>query len=340
MRASMMPIGPYWPITGGLPRPATGRGRTSSTAPVRIPATSSSSAGAAPSSTLARSRTRPARDDKQIASWNGLALRALAHGALVLRDERYADATRSLVAFVERDLLRDDDRLWRTVRDGRGATPAFAEDYLALADGLLGAHAALGDAAPLLLARRLAETAIRDFWDDEAGTFVDTSDEHDRTVARPRGLVDNATPSANAIGADLLHRLALLTGEEGFARRASSIVRAVAPALEQQPSAFGRMLSTADRLIGEQVDVVVATAAAGAGGRALREAAIGPFVPDLVLTTLAPGDPHAEWPLYAGKAARDDVATAYACRGYACDAPTSDPERLAEQVAALGGSSP
>ncbi len=280
-------------------------------------------------------RTRPARDDKQIASWNGLALRALAHGALVLGDAAYADATRSLVAFVERHLLRDGDRLWRTVRDGRGGTPAFAEDYLAQADGLLEAHAALGDAGPLHLARRLADTAVRDFWDDEAGTFVDTSDEHDRTVARPRGLVDNATPSANAIGADLLSRLALLTGEEDFARRARSIIRAVAPALEQQPSAFGRMLSAADRIGGEQVDVVIATAA-GDDGRALREAAIGPFVPDLVLTSVGPGDGHAAWPLYAGKAARDGTATAYACRGYACDEPTNDPARLAPQVAALG----
>jgi hypothetical protein len=284
-------------------------------------------------------RTRPARDDKQIASWNGLALRALAHGALVLGDAAYADATHSLVAFVQRDLLRDDDRLWRTVRDGHGGTPAFAEDYLALADGLLEAHAANGDAGPLLLARRLAGTAVRDFWDDEAGTFVDTSSEHDRTVARPRGLVDNATPSANAIGADVLSRLALLTGEEDFARRARSIVRAVAPALEQQPSAFGRMLRAAERIAGEQVDVVIATAA-GDDGRALREAAIRPFVPDLVLTSVAPGDAHAVWPLYAGKAPRDGSAIAYACRGYSCEEPTGDPTRLAAQVAALGDPAP
>ena len=279
-------------------------------------------------------RTRPARDDKQIAAWNGLALRAIAHGALVLGDDAYLDATRTLVAFVEQQLLRDGDRLWRTVRDGRGGTPAFAEDYLAVSDGLLVAHAALGEAGPLLLARRLAETAIRDFWDDEAGTFLDTSDEHDRTVARPRGLVDNATPSANALGADVLQRLALLTGDEDLARRARSIVRAVAPALEHQPSAFGRMLSAAERSIGQDIDVVVAAAAAD-DGRALREAAIGPFVPDLVLTAVVPGDAHAEWPLYAGKEARDGRATAYACRGYACDEPTSDPARLAEQVAAL-----
>ena len=280
-------------------------------------------------------RTRPARDEKQIASWNGLALRAFAHGALVFGDESYRGATDTLVAFVERYLVRDGDRLWRTVRDGRGRTPAFAEDYLAVADGLLGAHAALGDARPLLLARRLVDTAIRDFWDDVAGTFVDTSDEHDRTVARPRGLVDNATPSANAIGADVLQRLGLLTGDEDLARRARSIVRAVAPAIERQPSAFGRMLSAADRMIGEAIDVVVAEAAIG-DGRGLREAAIGPFAPDLVLTSVSTGDEHAGWPLYVGKEPSGGRATAYACRGYACDEPTGDPTRLAEQVSTLG----
>ena len=101
-------------------------------------------------------------------------------------------------------------------------------------------------------------TALRDFWDDEAGTFVDTSDEHERTVARPRGLVDNATPSANASAPTCSCASALLTGDEDFARRARSILRAVAPALERQPSAFGRMLCAADRLLGEQIDVVVA----------------------------------------------------------------------------------
>jgi uncharacterized protein YyaL (SSP411 family) len=280
-------------------------------------------------------RTRPARDDKQLAAWNGLALRVLAHATLVLREPRYADATASLVAFIGAQLVRDGDRLWRTTRAGRAHTPAFCEDYLAVADGLLVAHAALGDGGPLALARRLVEAALHDFWDDEGGTFVDTSDEHDRTVARPRGLIDNATPSANSMGADVLQRMALLTGDEAFARRAQSILRAVAPALERQPSAFGRMLCAADRLLGEQVDVVVAALPSAADARELREAAVGPFVPDLVLTALSAGDAHAEWPLYVGKAARNGRATAYACRGYSCDEPTDDPAGLAEQVRAL-----
>ncbi len=290
------------------------------------------------SALLARraSRVRPGRDDKQLAAWNGLALRAFAHAALVLRDARYAEATRSLASFIGSHLIRDGDRMWRTVRDGRAHTPGFSEDYLAVADGLLGAHAALGEAEPLHLAQRLVGTVVRDFFDEASGTFNDTSDEHDRTVAQPRGLVDNATPSANSVGADVLQRLALLTADEAMARRAQAILRAVAPALDRQPSAFGRMLSAADRLLGEQLDVVVAGPPDGADARALRESAAEPFVPDLVLTAVQVGAPHAEWPLYEGKAARGGAATAYACRGYACDEPTSDAGRLGEQVRVLG----
>jgi uncharacterized protein len=281
-------------------------------------------------------RVRPARDDKQLASWNGLALRALAHGALVLDDDRYLDATRKLVAFVTTQLVRDEDRLWRTSRDGRAHTPAFAEDYVAVADGLLEAHAALATVEPLLLARRLADTAIREFWDDAARTLVDTSDEHDATVARPRGLVDNAVPSANSVAADVFQRLTLLTGEEAYADRARSILRAVASGLERQPSAFGRMLAAADRQLGEPMDVVVAVPAShDPNGWHLRRAAAAPFEPDLVIAVAAEGDATGEWAVLAGKAARDGRATAYACRGYACDAPTAEPDVLVAQVRAL-----
>jgi len=219
-------------------------------------------------------RTRPARDEKQLAAWNGLALRALAHGALILGDARYAEATAGLVAFIRGHLIRDGApvRVWRTTRDGRAHTPGFAEDHLALADGLLEAHATLGATEDLELALALGQTAIASFWDDVAGTFVDVAEEHGRGIATPRGLADNAVPSANSVGADVLLRLALLTGDDGLADRARSILRAVAPALDRSPSAFGRMLCAADRALGEPIDVVVA-AGAGGDGRALRAAA-------------------------------------------------------------------
>jgi uncharacterized protein YyaL (SSP411 family) len=281
-------------------------------------------------------RTRPPRDEKQLAAWNGLALRALAAASLVLGDERYTDAARRLVDLIRTQLLRDGDRLWRTTRDGRAHTPAFAEDYASVVDGLLGAHAALGDAEALVRARRLAQRMIADFWDADSGTFADTSEEHDRTVARPRGLLDSATPSANAVAADVLLRLALLTGDEEMDRRARRVLRAVAPAFERQPTALGRMLSSADRALGEPIDAVIAAPAAGdVAALRLARAVAAPFVPDLVIGVVTPEAPHAGWPLFADKVARGDVATAYVCRGYACDAPTSDPSEATAQVMAL-----
>jgi uncharacterized protein len=282
-------------------------------------------------------RPRPGRDEKQLAAWNGMALRAIAVAGLVLDDEGYRRAADELAAFIGSTLVRDGDGLWRTARDGAAHTPAFAEDYANVADGLLAAYAADGDAAHLLLADRLMRRAVADFWDEESGTFFDTGPEHDAAFARPRSLIDNATPAANSVAADVLLRLALLTGEPEHDRRARRILRAVAPALETQPSAFGRMLSAADRALGEPVDAVVAGARHDPQAVALRVAVAGPYAPDLVIAPLDDDDGAAlvGLPLFADKVARGGRPTAYVCRGYACDEPTDDPERAAAQVTGL-----
>ena len=280
-------------------------------------------------------RVRPARDGKQLAAWNGMALRAIAAVALVLGHERHAEATQRLVGFVRTNLLRESDRVWRTARDGRAHTPGFAEDYANLADGLLAAHAAVGEADDLALAVRLMDRLIADFWDEASGTLFDTAEEHDRAVTRPRSIVDSATPSANAVAADVLLRLALLTGEPDYDRRARSILRAVAPALDRQPSAFGRMLSAVDRSFSAPIDAVIAGDPTDEATAALRHVVAGPYAPDLVIAHAPSDGSMAGWPLFEGKVPRDGMATAYVCRGYACEAPTRDPHEAAAQVARL-----
>jgi uncharacterized protein YyaL (SSP411 family) len=234
---------------------------------------------------------------------------------------------------VRRELLRDGDRLWRTSRDATSHTPAFCSDYTDLADGLLAAHAALGDPADLLLARDLMDRAVADFWDEASGTLFDTSAEHSATIARPRSLSDSATPGANSVAADVLQRLALLTGEADYDRRARSILRAVAPALDRQPSVFGRMLSAADRVLGQPSDAVVAAAdPIAADAVALRQAVARPYAPDLVIASVAGTGATKGWPIFSDKLPRDGRPTAYVCRGYACEAPAGDPAVAAHQV--------
>ena len=277
-------------------------------------------------------RTRPGRDDKQLAAWNGMFLRTLATASLVLDRDDYARAARELVAFLRRTLLRDGDRLWRTSRDRVAHTPGFLEDYVNVADGLLASYAALGDADDLVLARSLMDRTLADFWDEETGAFFDTSGEHDALVTRPRSLIDGATPAGNSVAADVLLRLAMLTGDDPLGERARRIVRLVGPALDRQPTMFGRFLSAADRARAEPVDVVVAGLPDAQDAIALRRAVAHPYAPNVVIAPLAPASPISTWPLFEGKDAIGGRATAFVCRGYACDEPTSEPARAVEQV--------
>ncbi|MDP9251062.1 MAG: thioredoxin domain-containing protein [Chloroflexota bacterium] len=280
-------------------------------------------------------RVRPGRDDKQLAAWNGMALRSFADGYLVFGEERFLAAARRLVAFIRDRLLRDGDRLWRTARDGVAHTPAFAEDYANVADGLLAAYAAGGDPADLQLAESLIGRVVADFWDDESGTLFDTGPEHDAVVARARSLTDGATPGANSVAADVLLRLAVLTGEADHDRRARRILAAAAPALDRQPSSFGRMLSAADRALGETIDVVIAGEPDDPRAVVLRREAARPYAPDLIIAPLPVGDPLGERPLFVAKEARAGQPTAYVCRGYSCDSPTADPVEVARQLATM-----
>ena len=132
------------------------------------------------------------------------------------------------------------------------------------------------------------QRAATEFWDEETGTFFDTGSEHDATFTRPRSLLDSATPSANAVAADVLLRLALLTGDPEADRRARRILRAVAPAIERQPSAFARMLSGIDRSLSGPIDAVVVGPADDVLALELRRAAARPYAPDLVIAPLAP----------------------------------------------------
>jgi uncharacterized protein YyaL (SSP411 family) len=284
--------------------------------------------------TAREGRVRPARDGKQLAAWNGLLLRALADAGIALGRDDYLAAADGIAGFGRRILQRPDGGLWRTARDGVGHTPAFLEDYACLSDGLLALHAARGRAEDLIFAKELMDRAIADFWDDEAGAFWDTSEAHEAIVARPRSLIDGATPAGNSVAVDVMLRLALLTGEADYDRRARSILRIVGEALDRQPQLFGRMLGAADRALAEQVDVVIAASHDDPGDE-LRAAALRPYAPDLVVATLNPGAVTAEWPLFAEKGPVDGKATAYVCRGYACLAPTSDPDEVDRHIAEL-----
>jgi hypothetical protein len=261
-------------------------------------------------------RPQPPLDDKVIASWNGLALAALAEGARRLERQDLLQAARELGE------LLDADPLWRTMRGGRVRRPAYLDDYANVAHGLIELHVATGELRWLLGAHRVALQAVELFADDERGGFFLGPMGAEELVARRKELDDNPTPSGNSMLAYVLLRLARIWGDDELERRAAGVLRLVRDVLPRAPSAFGWALCALDLYLSPPREIAIA----GPAGSEVARAALRGFDPNAVVG-FGPAD---EVPLLAGKALVDGRPAVYTCERFACRAPVTDPDALAD----------
>jgi uncharacterized protein YyaL (SSP411 family) len=270
--------------------------------------------------TLREQRPKPLRDDKVIASWNGLALAALAEAGRRLERRDLLDAARELGELLLGPLSTEDGRLFRTWREGRAHTNAFLEDYADVANGLYELHVATGEARWLHESLRLARLAVELFGDDERGGFFHTPADGERLVSRKKELDDHPTPSGNSMLAYILLRLARVFGDDDLERRAVGVFRLAAPLLPQAPSAFGHLLCALDLHFSPPRELAII----GPPDSDVARAALAPFDPNAVVA-VGPAD---DVPLLEGKDYVDGRAAVYVCERFACQAPVTEPAAL------------
>ena len=269
---------------------------------------------------LREQRPKPLRDDKAIASWNGLALATLAEAAWRLDRPDWLDIARRLGEFLLGPLSSPDGGLQRSFRDGRTSGAGYLDDYANTAHGLLELHVATGELRWLEEAHRLALLAVERFADDEHGGFFLSPTGGERLVARTKELDDHPLPSGNAMLAHVLLRLSRLYGDDELERRAVSVLRLVLPALERAAPAFGWALVALDLHLSAPRELAIV----GPVDSAVARAALEPFQP---ATVVAVG-PSEDVPLLAGKTLVDGQPAVYICERFACRAPVTDPAHL------------
>ena len=174
-------------------------------------------------------RPQPFRDDKAIASWNGLALAALAEAARRLDRADWLEAAEALGAFLLGPLRGDDGRVLRSIRDGRVSGGGFLDDHANVAHGLVELHLATGDVRWLLEARRIVGVAIDLFADEERGGFFLAPRDGEQLAARSKDLDDDPTPSGNSMMASLLVRLGRIWGDDALVARGGGRPAAARP---------------------------------------------------------------------------------------------------------------
>jgi hypothetical protein len=262
-------------------------------------------------------RPRPALDDKQVTSWNALAIGALAEAGAVLGDEVYLDAASAAA-----------EHVWARVRDARGQllrTPdgvgGFLEDYAFMLEAVIGLYEASFEERWLTRALELADALLERFEDRGQGGFFFSARDGEALIAARKENEDHPTPSGGSSAALGLLRLAALTGEARYEAAAVRAIRVSAGPASRFPSAFAYLLCALDFHLADVLEVALAGEQVDAFARTVRSR----FRPHVVVA--------ASGPLLAGRG-----PGAYVCRRFACEAPVDDADTLERVLTAASGS--
>jgi uncharacterized protein YyaL (SSP411 family) len=280
-------------------------------------------------------RIRPARDEKVIASWNGLMLRAAAEGARAFGDAALAAEATDAARFL-RDEMLPDGRVMRTWRSGVATIPGFLEDHAGVALAFIAVYQLTFDRAWLDLACTLHDSCVRWFWSDEQGAWFDTASDAEALVTRPRDVTDNATPSGTSLAVELDLAVGVLRGNDQARRRAEYVLATLAEPASRSALAFGHLLAAADLAVHGATELALAGDPGSAPFDALARAAAVLYLPALMLVG-GRTEATRELPLMEGRSAPAGGAQAFVCRRFACELPTDDPATLRAQLVSARG---
>ncbi|MCL0028935.1 thioredoxin domain-containing protein [Dehalococcoidia bacterium] len=278
-------------------------------------------------------RIAPERDDKVLTAWNGMMLRAYAEAGAVLGRADYVEVARRCASFLL-DVMRRDDRLLRTYRNGEAKLNAYLDDYACLIDGLISLHEADMDFRWLREVEALANDMVALFWDDATGQFYDTGNDHEKLIVRPRGVSDNAVPCGLSMAADTLLRLAVITGNSEFESKAVASLQSSRDVMARIPMGAGHWLGALEFYLSKPKEVAIIGGPLYSDTQALVEQVYRPFIPNRVLVVATPDDvEESGYPLLSGRTMVDGKAAAYLCENYVCRLPLTDSSELAAQLA-------
>jgi len=270
-------------------------------------------------------RVRPALDDKVIASWNGLTIRAFAEAGAALQESKYIDIARSAAEFALSELMVDG-QLMRSWRDERTSVPAFLDDHASLALGLFSLYSATAEIDWYLAATDMTNRLER-FANPEGG-FFSTEAGATLLAKRPVDLTDNPLPSGSALAAEALLISSLLTGGESAHDAAERTLESAGMMMERYPSMVAHHLSVAHSMASSKELAIV-----GPEWEQLAMAYWARFRPQVAMATSAAGSDQI--PLLRDRT-HPGKTLGYVCKGFTCDLPTEDPKVLSEQLDRTG----
>jgi len=283
-------------------------------------------------------RVRPGKDDKILTSWNGLMIAALAQGYRAFNEETYLRAAEAAAAFIESRLFDASGRLLARYRDGEAKYAAYADDYACYIYGLLELYESTFELKYLERAIRLCEDMVRYYWDDEAGGFYLNAHDGEPLLLRLKEIYDGAMPSGNSVAANVLFRLAHLTGDGRWRKLADRQLRAFAGEVSAYPAGYAMFLQAVLYALGSVREIVIAGSRGDPGTGEMIGAVRSRFLPQTVVSFHEPGESGERarriMPVLAGKDPVNGRPAVYICEHFACQEPFTSAEDLLKHLEA------
>ncbi|GAX60623.1 highly conserved protein [Candidatus Scalindua japonica] len=285
-------------------------------------------------------RVHPHKDDKILTDWNGLMIAALAKGAQVFDEPKYAEAAKRAADFIFTDMRREDGRILHRYREGHAAILANVDDYSFLIWGLLELYETLFDVHYLQMALDLNSEMIKYFWDEKDGGFYFTADDAEELIVRQKEIYDGAIPSGNSVAVSNLFRLSRITADTGLEKKADKIMLAFSKDVESAPSGYTQMMVGLGFGIGPSYEIVIVGDPEAEDTRNMLNSLRKHFIPNKVVL-LKPDDQEtpditriAEYTEYHSSI--EGKATAYICLDFACKMPVTDTEEMLKLLNVTG----
>ncbi len=276
-------------------------------------------------------RIHPLKDDKILTDFNGLMISALARAGQALEAPEYIAAAARASDFILKELY-EDGRLYHRYRDGEAAITGLLDDYSFLIWGQLDLYQATFKTHYLQTALDLQATLDEHFWDIKNGGYFLTADYAEKLITRSKDLYDGAVPSGNSVAMLNLLRLNKFTGREEMLERAVQLGAAFAGSVGQAPSAYNQLMNAVYFYSEISYELVIT---AGEGDNQMLAALQKSFCPNMVLHYVNENNRSQLArlaPFTAEMKSLDGQATAFVCRDFSCNQPTTD---INEMLAAL-----
>jgi uncharacterized protein YyaL (SSP411 family) len=286
-------------------------------------------------------RPRPHRDDKILTDWNAMTIVGLCKAGLVFNQPSWIALARSTYDSIRAVMIRADGRLLHSWRNGKPGPAGFLDDYAALARAALALYGVSGREADLSEAVSLVDEADRLFADPDGGYRLvahDTTDLPAGSGGSPRVATDGATPSGVGMMADVLARLALLTGEDRYRSRATALARAFS-GNRANLQAMGTLLAAMDT-VESGTTVIIAGDPDRAVTRALAQAARTASDPAVVTQFLPSSGLPSSHPAIGKRAADNGDPVAFVCRDGVCEPGITDDLELRAMLRARRETAP